>query len=82
MCNNCDCENYDLCSIVGSIPVGFCCPKCNFYNEDKTCKRLKVVKLSIPDKIETPVFGKTFCMKQGHHNTKTDIDLYEPAESD
>ena len=42
MCNKCECDNIDKCSIVGNIPLGFCCPKCNFYNEDHTCLNFKV----------------------------------------
>lgn len=41
MCNECDCENYDLCSIVGSIPLGFCCPKCVHFNEAHICLNSK-----------------------------------------
>ncbi|NVM18330.1 MAG: hypothetical protein HWN80_11490 [Candidatus Lokiarchaeota archaeon] len=37
MCNNCNCEAYDLCSIVGYMPVGFCCTKCYLYNEEHIC---------------------------------------------
>lgn len=37
MCNNCNCEAYDQCSIVGYMPVGFCCTKCYLYNEIHTC---------------------------------------------
>ncbi|MFX1570807.1 MAG: hypothetical protein ACFFCV_20910 [Promethearchaeota archaeon] len=37
MCNNCNCEAYDQCSIVGYMPVGFCCTKCYLYNEEHTC---------------------------------------------
>jgi len=41
MCNNCNCENYDLCSIVGHMPVGFCCSKCELYDEAHTCLKMK-----------------------------------------
>lgn len=41
MCNGCDCENYDLCSIALSIPLGFCCPKCANFNEAHTCLKSK-----------------------------------------
>jgi len=37
MCNNCNCEAYDQCSIVGYMPVGFCCVKCYIYDEQHTC---------------------------------------------
>lgn len=41
MCNNCNCENYDKCSIVGYMPVGFCCTKCVLYDENRTCLKTK-----------------------------------------
>ncbi|MHA1291346.1 MAG: hypothetical protein ACTSQJ_01610 [Promethearchaeota archaeon] len=41
MCNQCMCENYDRCSIVGYMPRGFCCSKCDFYSEENKCSRLK-----------------------------------------
>ncbi|MHA1669694.1 MAG: hypothetical protein ACTSV5_03850 [Promethearchaeota archaeon] len=42
MCNSCSCDYDDKCSIVGCVPVGFCCPKCEFYNESLDCIRSKV----------------------------------------
>ena len=36
MCNDCNCENADLCSIVGMQPVGFCCSKCELWDENFT----------------------------------------------
>ena len=41
MCNNCNCDDYDLCSIVGHMPVGFCCSKCILYDEERTCLKMK-----------------------------------------
>ena len=47
MCNNCDCENYEKCSIVGYFPLGFCCPKCTFYEDREKCfQTLKEVEFS------------------------------------
>ena len=37
MCNNCNCDDYDKCSIVGYMPIGFCCEKCNIYEVTHTC---------------------------------------------
>ena len=37
MCNNCNCDAYDKCSIVGYMPIGFCCTKCYLYDEKNTC---------------------------------------------
>lgn len=37
MCNSCNCDGYDQCSIVGYMPIGFCCTKCYLYDEKLTC---------------------------------------------
>jgi hypothetical protein len=37
MCNGCDCENYERCSIVGHLPYGACCPSCVNYDEAHSC---------------------------------------------
>ncbi len=37
MCNNCNCDAFDQCSIVGYMPVGFCCSKCVLYDQVHTC---------------------------------------------
>lgn len=37
MCNNCNCDDYELCSIVGFLGAGQCCSKCNLYDEAHTC---------------------------------------------
>ena len=37
MCHNCNCEFFDRCSIVGYMPVGFCCENCYLYDEHHTC---------------------------------------------
>jgi len=36
MCN-CDCENYERCSIVGYFPVAFCCSKCVHREAREVC---------------------------------------------
>jgi hypothetical protein len=41
VCNSCQCENYEKCSIVGQIPIGFCCPQCSYYIDGTACERLK-----------------------------------------
>ena len=41
MCNSCNCDAYDRCSIVGYMPVGFCCSKCVLYDENHTCLKTK-----------------------------------------
>ena len=37
MCNNCNCDGYERCSIVGYFPVGFCCSNCYLYDLHHTC---------------------------------------------
>ena len=40
MCNHCDCGQgmQDHCSILGSMPVGFCCENCIGYVNRLTCE--------------------------------------------
>ncbi len=45
MCNNCNCDGYDKCSIVGYLPIGFCCSHCFLYNEHHTCLLTKTKHL-------------------------------------
>jgi len=42
MCNSCNCEAYEKCSIVGYLPIGFCCSRCVIYDEVHTCLSTKV----------------------------------------
>ena len=37
MCNDCYCENNDKCSIVGTLPHGFCCERCIKIDIDDNC---------------------------------------------
>jgi len=55
MCNSCNCDGYVQCSIIGYLPVGFCCTKCHLYNEVQTC--LKSTAKGKASKIE-PVSAK------------------------
>ncbi len=41
MCNDCNCDAIDLCSIVGMQPIGFCCSKCELWDEQLTCMKAK-----------------------------------------
>ena len=41
MCDKCNCDFFEKCSIVGFMPVGFCCEKCNLYDEYCTCLKSK-----------------------------------------
>jgi len=41
MCKNCNCDFFDRCSIVGYMPVGFCCENCYLYDKYKTCLKSK-----------------------------------------
>jgi hypothetical protein len=44
MCNNCNCENYEKCSITGYMPIGFCCSHCYLYDENRTCLKSQMKK--------------------------------------
>lgn len=41
MCQNCNCDFFDRCSIVGYMPIGFCCENCNLYDAYTTCLKSK-----------------------------------------
>ena len=41
MCKNCNCDFFDKCSIVGYMPIGFCCENCYLYDEYMTCLNSK-----------------------------------------
>jgi len=41
MCQNCNCDFFDRCSIVGYMPIGFCCENCYLYDEYHTCLQSK-----------------------------------------
>ncbi|MHA2197091.1 MAG: hypothetical protein ACXABO_16010 [Promethearchaeota archaeon] len=41
MCQNCNCDFFTNCSIVGYMPIGFCCENCNLYDEYVTCLKSK-----------------------------------------
>ena len=41
MCHNCNCDFFEKCSIVGYVPVGFCCENCFLYDEYTTCLKSK-----------------------------------------
>jgi len=41
MCQNCNCDFFDRCSIVGYMPIGFCCENCYLYDKYRTCLKSK-----------------------------------------
>lgn len=41
MCQNCNCDFFDRCSIVGYMPMGFCCENCALYDKYTTCLKSK-----------------------------------------
>jgi hypothetical protein len=41
MCQNCNCDFFDRCSIVGYMPIGFCCENCYLYDKNRTCLHSK-----------------------------------------
>ena len=49
MCNYCDCEAVELCSIRGYMSIGSCCEKCEFLSEGK-CTRIELLN-SDPEEV-------------------------------
>jgi hypothetical protein len=43
MCNNCECDGIDRCSIVGYQSFGACCTLCAHYDEEHTCPSYEMV---------------------------------------
>ncbi|MHA2266869.1 MAG: hypothetical protein ACXAB8_03650 [Promethearchaeota archaeon] len=53
MCKNCNCDFFDRCSIVGYMPVGFCCENCFLHDEYTTClKSNSTDQVKIEEKTE------------------------------
>lgn len=51
MCKECSCDNIEKCSIVGFMPIGFCCEKCMLFVDECLCENVKeVTKSEISDK--------------------------------
>ena len=67
MCNNCNCDNYDKCSIVGHMPIGFCCSKCYLYDEEHTCLANKgiLAKRTKSEKKKTPIVPISTAIEDG-----------------
>ena len=61
MCNNCDCINYEKCSVVGHLPYGACCPECNKYDEKHSCVgyAFKYIAPLVSEAVEVPVGEKS-----------------------
>lgn len=51
MCNNCNCEAYNQCSIVGFLPYGFCCSHCKLYDEKHTCLNTKTRRKALSSEL-------------------------------
>ena len=73
MCNKCDCENYDRCSIMGTLPIDFCCSMCFHYSTTEKCESssTSVVERSFS------VLPKSFCLKAKESARFEEIELYE-----
>ena len=70
MCNDCHCDNYELCSIVGTQPIGFCCKKCDLYDELHTCLK---AKMAIAQE-NKHLLSKSFCIKMNKKMEYPEID--------
>ena len=78
MCNYCECENSDKCSIVGNIPLGFCCPKCIYYTADHTCLNSKMrTEKSIQSKIkQIEALRSAFQKEEGKKEEDQELENY------
>lgn len=47
MCNKCDCDHSDQCSIVGHQPYGACCSMCVSWDEAHSCPYYEVVNTKL-----------------------------------
>lgn len=51
MCKECSCDNIEKCSIIGFMPIGFCCEKCQLFVDECLCENVKeITKSEISDK--------------------------------
>ncbi len=50
MCNNCDCDDREMCSVIGYQPYGTCCPRCTGLDESHTCDCHDLSELEILNK--------------------------------
>ncbi len=46
MCKECSCDNFEKCSIVGFMPIGFCCENCILFVDECLCKNIKEITIS------------------------------------
>ena len=86
MCQNCNCDIYEKCSIVGYMPIGFCCTYCNLYDERHVClgtekvpgekeEQIKLISSTIEGKLLRVV------IKQKGKETPIYIDLQKQLGS-
>ena len=81
MCNNCECENSYLCSIVGHLHYGACCEKCVNYDERNTCLHYisQVIKPKAEDMVMFEVLPEPFRVKTGitlESGLEKSVELY------
>lgn len=75
MCNNCDCEGFDRCSIVEFKPFGYCCPMCVNYDAAHSCEYYEpVVASSFSEELH--ILPKAFCLKTSENKKSEKIMLY------
>ena len=90
MCDKCNCDNYDKCSIIGYIPIGFCCSYCYSYDEKHTCldkktNGKKITSSEIQLKlISTSIEGELLKIVVDHQGREKElyIDLKKYLESE
>jgi len=77
MCNNCNCENYEKCSIVGYMNFGSCCNDCFYCDEMRSCEYYIFASTEnlISEKVEFEILPSAFCMNTNKTSQKI-IELF------
>lgn len=75
MCNNCDCEGYERCSIREFKPHGYCCPMCMNYDAEHSCDFYETMTLSSFSK-DLHILPRTLSSTSSTYKKTKDIILY------
>ncbi|MBY9017564.1 MAG: hypothetical protein KGD66_01920 [Candidatus Lokiarchaeota archaeon] len=71
MCNQCECSNdmYDKCSIVGCMPINFCCDQCVGYENRHSCECYQLESSKLDPKKHINVVTTTTTEKKSEEVT-------------
>ena len=70
MCNNCFCDNITKCSIIGYLPIGFCCESC----EKKMTKKNKACWSSSEKELPNKQYEELPVIREGYRQAKKGVD--------